>query len=588
MSDSTELYRKLLMQAQSQKLQLNSGNLRKLSKLYNDALEDVIKRASTARGGFTKTWLKDYEKYLRNKMNDLNNEIVNLSTDAIKTSSQIAASVQGGFFSYINDKYDLKVPKEFLSFAYSTNNTVVMNIINGGLYKDNKSLSSRIWGYGEENLKDIQYIINKGMLSQKPYLEIIKDLESYVDPNSKKSFSWKKVYPNINKSVDYNAQRLLRTSINHAFYFTNMQNYKENPFIDAVHWELSSQHFTRQVKHFGEDVCDRYANQNDYNLGTGNFPKNEVPIPHPSCMCFQSAVMGKSLNNIAEELNTWMNGETNKSLDNWYSGDYNNSVNKIDKFKEAYDNWDKKSVKKFAQSLLDEEKLPVTASRKKINANGQCAFNFSGPDMKLLSYELNSTDKRSIEYQVKTAFHELFHANSNGLEHDIGTVSFKEWAYIDDVFAEVTAHYLNQKMGITHEIAPAYPDHLIEALPKLKSLPKFKNCKTITDFGEVAYSYRFSEEKNACWNEINMVLKNTKNDIIKYSSNYTDYMSKNKESLINKLLENMPGYEAYKNNMIDDLKGALENIENGEVLKGNQHMIFENALIITMNRLGVI
>ena len=326
MSDSSEVYKKLLLEAQQNKVNLNNKNIRKLLKLYEDALEGVIKKASTARGGFTKAWLNDYKKYLGEQIDDLNNQIISLSTDAIKASSQIAASVQGDFLKYISNKYELSVPKELLGFAYNTNNTVIMNIINGGLYKDNKSLSSRVWGYGKENLEDIQYILNKGMLEQKSYFDIIKDLEKYVDPNARKDFSWKKVYPNVNKSVDYNAQRLLRTSVNHAFYFTNMQNYKENPYCEAVHWELSSQHFARQVKLFGEDVCDQYASQNRYGLGTGNFPKDEVPVPHPSCMCYQSPVINKSLDKIAEELNEWAVNSNNNSINEWVKQKDNSSV----------------------------------------------------------------------------------------------------------------------------------------------------------------------------------------------------------------------------------------------------------------------
>lgn len=319
MSNSSELYKKLLLEAQDDKMKLANSNRRKLKKIYEDALEDVINKAGTARGGFTKAWLNDYKVYLKKKIYDLNNDILNLTTEAVETSSQIAAGVNGAFVGYFNDNYQLNIPKELLSDAYNTNDDVILGIINGGLYKDSRSLSDRIWGYGNQNLEDIQYIINKGMVEQKSYLDIIKDLEKYVDPNARKDWKFNKVYPNLgNKTVDYNAQRLLRTSVNHSFYFTNIANYKKNPYVDAVHWELSLQHYERQVKVFGEDICDEYARQNRYGLGTGNFPKDEVPVPHPSCMCFQTAVINKSLDEIANELSKWMNGGGNSTLDNWF------------------------------------------------------------------------------------------------------------------------------------------------------------------------------------------------------------------------------------------------------------------------------
>lgn len=327
MSNSNELYKKLLLEAQDDKLKLANSNRKKLKKIYEDALEDIIKKAANARGGFTKAWLNDYKVYLKKKIYDLNNDILNLTTEAVETSSQIAAGVNGAFVEYFNDNYELNIPKELLSGAYSTNDDVILGIINGGLYKDDRSLSARIWGYGNQNLEDIQYIINKGMVEQKSYLDIIKDLEKYVDPNARRDWKFNKVYPNLgNKTVDYNAQRLLRTSVNHSFYFTNIANYKKNPYVDAVHWNLSLQHYERQVKVFGEDICDEYVRQNRYGLGTGNFPKDEVPVPHPSCMCFQTAVINKSLDEIANELSKWMNGGGNSILDNWFKEKNNNII----------------------------------------------------------------------------------------------------------------------------------------------------------------------------------------------------------------------------------------------------------------------
>ncbi len=326
MSDSTVLYKKLMEEAQKKKLKLNSDSIRKLNKLYESTLESVIRKAGSARGGFTKTWLKDYEKFLRIKMNELNEQLVRLTKDTIKTSSQIASSVEGDFLTHIDNKYDLDIPIELIDFAYSINNDAILNIINGGFYKDNKSLSDRIWGYGDKNISDIQYILNKGMMEQKSYLEIVKDLEKYVNPTAKKDFNWKRVYPGVNKNVDYNAQRLLRTSMNHSFFNSNISNWNENPYVEAIHWELSSQHYSRQIKVFGPDVCDDYTNQDDYGLGQGNFPKDRVPIPHPQCLCYQYAVIPKSLDKIGRELRQWLNGDSNTLLDNWY-----NSSNKIGK-----------------------------------------------------------------------------------------------------------------------------------------------------------------------------------------------------------------------------------------------------------------
>lgn len=320
MNNSTNLYKNLMKQAQQDRITLNTNSLKALRKLYQDSIEDIVGKAETANGGFTKAWLKDYEKYLRYKMNELDTNIAKLTEEAIKASSEIAASVQGDFLSHINNKYELDIDKNLINFAYSVNQDVILSIINGGLYKDNKSLSERIWGYSEKNIQDIQYIINKGLMEQKSYEEIIRDLSKYVNPNAKKDWSWKKVYPKSNKAVDYNAQRLLRTSINHSFFNTNLKSWNGNPYVEAIHWELSGEHFVRQVKRFGEDICDEHTTQDNYNLGIGNFPKHSVPIPHPQCLCYQYAVIPKGLDDIGRELRKWVNGEENTILDDWFKG----------------------------------------------------------------------------------------------------------------------------------------------------------------------------------------------------------------------------------------------------------------------------
>ncbi|MDB1929989.1 hypothetical protein ABHA37_08150 [Clostridium tertium] len=591
MNNSTSIYENLMKEAIKERNKLTSETVNRLRRLYEDVADDLLKKASTARGGFTRAWTSDYEKYMRSKIMELDSALVNLTKDSILTSAEIAASVNGDFLSFVNEKYQLDIDKDLINIAYNVNNDVIGQILQGGLYKDNRSLSERIWRYSDNTMSDIQYIITKGMVEQKSYPEIIKDLEKYVDPTAKKPWNFGTVYPNLkNKQVDFNAQRLLRTSINHSFFASNMAKAKENPYIEAVHWNLSSAHYDRQVKIFGEDICDEYANQDRYKLGTGNFPKDNVPLPHPQCLCYQSMVITKSLDDIGKDLGMWVRGGNNLILDNWFNGNTSPINTKvIDKYTEIYDKWDKKNVKTFAQKLLVEENLPLKVQRHKISANGQCALNVNNSNMKVLSYELNSGDNRSIEYQIKTAFHELFHAKSNGLKHDIGEITFRDWAFIDDVFAEATAHYLNKKIGIDLEIAPSYSGHLIEALPKLKTMPIFKECKTLVDFGEVAYNYRFGNntELNASWKEINTVLNNNKNDIINYSKYYTNYINSNKDSLIDKLLENMPNYKSYRENMISDLEEALNTISKGNLPKNNAKMIFDNALIISMNRLGV-
>lgn len=261
---------------------------------------------------------------------------------------------------------------------------------------------------------------------------------------------------------------------------------------------------------------------------------------------------------------------------------------RLDKFRAEYEGWGGTNIQEFATKIVDAENLPLKVQMRRLQgANGQCQMRANTPEIEILTYELNSADVRSVEYQVKTAFHELFHAKANGLAHDIGELKFEEWAYADDVFAETTAHYLTKSVGVSKEIAPSYAGHLVQTLPKLKQLPEFSACKTIADFGEVAYRYRFGDTLNAKWKATIDFLKSSGYTVSEYSKSYIDYMLKNTSDIVDKLLENAPAYTEYKKFIIKDLDAAIDKMGKGQSLTRNEKFAFENALIISMNRLGV-
>lgn len=200
-------------------------------------------------------------------------------------------------------------------------------MIKGRLYKDHKSLSERIWKLTNEFGQNIDYIIKRAMEEKKTAYELAKDLEEFVKPESRRLWDWGKVYPNMrNVQIDYNAQRLARTVITHGFREAQYQAAKKNPFVEAIHWELSPQHYERQVKKWGEDICDEYA-RHDEGLGKGNFKIDEAPIGHPQCLCSTWPVIVKSIDDIVAELKEWVrNPEGNKKLNDWYENVYKKEI----------------------------------------------------------------------------------------------------------------------------------------------------------------------------------------------------------------------------------------------------------------------
>jgi len=261
----------------------------------------------------------------------------------------------------------------------------------------------------------------------------------------------------------------------------------------------------------------------------------------------------------------------------------NNSV--IQRAKSIYESWDKKDRKEFADKILAESGLHLKAQLHDIPAYGQCRLDPSGTTMVVNTFELNSNDRRTHAYQIKTLFHELFHAKSHGLSHDVHQIGFRDWAYFDDVFAEAFSHYAVKEMGIFTEIAPSYARHLVETLPRLKTLPEFKNANSIADFGKVAFNYRFSENATAVWGDLKKAVDQVSFDFAKYSQAYLKYIDENGEELIDKMLENMPEQSIYKSVMMSDLRVAIES--NAQGLAGRQRFLMENLLLLAMDRLGV-
>lgn len=319
-------YKSLILESQRKKL-LNLKNCKKeLRKLYKDAYKEELLRIEGSNSSFISNKVAtSYAHILKKRSEDLDplvlkilkKYIIRSSTDSISSHLKILDSIQ--------EEADSKILKELKASLQSIPEEVILELMNGSFYKDNRSLSSRLWRNRKNVSKDIDYIIKTAIAQRKSSFELAKDLEVYLNPLSVKPFEWRKVYPHAgNKSIDYNAQRLARTSINHAYYLSNLRSAKSCPFVEAINWSLSNQHEFRQVIPFGPDECDIYASQDDYKLGSGNFPLDKVPIPHPQCLCIQTPLITKSLKSIANELKAWTRGESNPTLDSWYEDWKNN------------------------------------------------------------------------------------------------------------------------------------------------------------------------------------------------------------------------------------------------------------------------
>lgn len=309
--NSNELYYNLLKEAQKEKMKISKTTLLKTKQLYESSINDLIKQLSNV-SSYNKSWLNGQIDYLKKKIKDIDMTVEKMIRDGVTETSQLMTNVNGDFFSYINKKHGLDIDPNILESLYATNESVIAKIIEGRLYKDNKSLSTRLWNCSNKNLENIQDILLKGMVEKKSIKDICSELYAYTGKGNVKVPEIRRQYGDLSS----NALRLVRTSLNHAFTETMKDECRYNPFVEGYKWTLSSSHFERQIKRFGEDICDTYS-KHDEGIGIGVFKKTNVPIAHPNCLCIVTAHIPKSFEEIGDEINDWIHGANNSGIEKW-------------------------------------------------------------------------------------------------------------------------------------------------------------------------------------------------------------------------------------------------------------------------------
>ena len=163
-----------------------------------------------------------------------------------------------------------------------------------------------------------------------------------------------------------------------------------------------------------------------------------------------------------------------------------------------------------------------------------------------------------------------------------------KWLDVEETFAETSSHYAVKELGFTGKLAPSYAERLVNTLPRLKQIEKFKDCEFITDFGKIAWEDRLDGQASE-WLDLAKEMGAVDHDWPKYGLQYKDYIEENKDALFDLMLGNMPQYDVdyIRASMKNDLDNALKNTANGKRLEGNEGMIYSNILINAMNSVGV-
>lgn len=286
-----------LRSAENIRLELTKTQQRDIERMYRRISRGIGKEAdklpNTTSGALRKMYLKQLQKQINSELGSLGSNLESTITenmlavagavvaDNIAFHQAIGLSIQGMFSHVPGD--------------------VVKTVATGQLYEGRWSLSQSIWGHTAKTKKDINTIIAEGIAQNKSAYDIAKDLEWYVNPSARKPWDWSKVYPGTALKVDYNAQRLARTMVSHAYQQSFVRTTQRNPFVSKYKWISSN----------SGRVCE-LCNSRDGVL----FEKDELPLDHPNGMCTFVAVTD-SMVDIADRLADWVEGKSDPELDDY-------------------------------------------------------------------------------------------------------------------------------------------------------------------------------------------------------------------------------------------------------------------------------
>ena len=213
--------------------------------------------------------------------NEVNSNVNNMGSVVVRTNQRWLSSL--GLSTNALD-YKMSASKD----------SAIRSILSGNLYQNGKPLSERVWNLADGNLKDIYSIIGRGIaLNQSPY-DIAKQLEKYLNPNQHLGWTVKQ-YTDANgrihiarignNQVDWKAQRLARTMLQHSYQQTLVSLTKDNPFVLGYIWHAD-----------GANACELCMDRD------GQFYKaEELPLDHPNGQCdFEVAIdEDKARNDLA-------------------------------------------------------------------------------------------------------------------------------------------------------------------------------------------------------------------------------------------------------------------------------------------------
>lgn len=384
--------------AEEAKKSIMAEQQREIAKLYEDWADDIAKQAEYYSHKFNSSayvserYYKQLRRQLRKTSQEVSNEIYNkIKSNMYLISDEVVKSNVKWLKSFGFSEEGLNA-----TFSYVPKDTVE-RLVTGQIYKSGWSLSKRIWGDNEQTLKDIYQVMAKGIAEQKPIYDIAKDLESYVRPNARLPWNLRmadgvRIYK---KQVDYNAQRLARTLVQHSYQQSFISTTKDNPFVLDYVWRAN-----------GSRVCELCMSRDGM-----HYKKDDLPMDHPNGMCVMEPTIDKDMN---EKLADWFNSPdgTYPEIDEFASnfGYEAKPIKSVKDYLSKYGN-STKSMNAWYQSMTHIQKAEAKFLKQQEGLTWQEWYD---------KHIYNGKDKQIKEYQKK-------YLNAYGFNKNKMPSNFDEW-----------------------------------------------------------------------------------------------------------------------------------------------------------------
>lgn len=278
-----------------------------IMQLYKKVGEEYSKKIA-ANPNVDNETLKQHEEYFKKEYEKVAKSVESTLKSKMKRMINDTVKAQEDNINDLCKKYKLDFGTTFQDKFSKVNEDALRMLVSGKVYKDKVSLSGRIWN----NKKKVDEHIAFLLAQKKHPMDIARELEQYVNPAARK-YTNAEGYKYTGRQVEYNALRLARTYINHAYQEAARDTSEANPFIKKLIWK-SSHH---------KNMCGLCASRD----GKEYDPK-DMPLDHPNGFC-SFTYKTDSLEDTAEQLKKWMNGESNKDLDKWYKNNFGKNPSSI-------------------------------------------------------------------------------------------------------------------------------------------------------------------------------------------------------------------------------------------------------------------